>query len=257
MNKAVKLFIVEGEDRDYRFVEEMKRCFFKGRYETRTIAIPASQNIYMLYNQLREEEYEIDVVELLRDTVPSAEDVLKDVSRQDIDEVFLFFDYDAHQNNLKHSESDDEDVLREMLDFFDNETENGKLYVSYPMVEALYDYMDESCEAFSDCFVSMKELSEYKKVSGKDNPMAGRHMQIEEWKTVLKVFVQRISCLFGLETISFEKYRKMISPCSIYDREYMLAESEEKVFVLSPFGEFLFDYFKIDFWNSMGTKKEN
>lgn len=29
------------------------------------------------------------------------------------------------------------DILAEMLDFFDDETVNGKLYVNYPMIESL------------------------------------------------------------------------------------------------------------------------
>lgn len=37
---------------------------------------------------------------------------------------FTFFDYDAHQTNL--GENVNEDVVRQMLDSFDNETENGR-----------------------------------------------------------------------------------------------------------------------------------
>lgn len=60
------------------------------------------------------------------------------LSREDFSEVYLFFDYDAHQTNL--GKAVNEDVIRQMLESFDNETENGKLYISYPMVEALRDY---------------------------------------------------------------------------------------------------------------------
>lgn len=31
-----------------------------------------------------------------------------------------------------------ENVIEEMLNVFSNETENGKMYISYPMVEAIY-----------------------------------------------------------------------------------------------------------------------
>ena len=34
----------------------------------------------------------------------------------------------------------------------DNETENGKLYISYPMVEALRDYEPGKCGNGEDCF---------------------------------------------------------------------------------------------------------
>ena len=72
MRKPVKLFIVEGEDRDYRFVNDMVECFFKGRYSSTIINLPASQNIYMLYQKILKDEFETDVVEVLKETVEEA-----------------------------------------------------------------------------------------------------------------------------------------------------------------------------------------
>lgn len=153
MADPVKLFIVEGESRDYRFVNEMTNCFLKGRYKTKVINLPAAQNIYMLYQKLVEDGFETDVVEVLRGTVKGASRILKGISRQDIDEVYLFFDYDVHQNNLK-SEIEPSMIITDMLKTFDNETENGRLYISYPMVEALFDYRVNDCLAFSNCFIN-------------------------------------------------------------------------------------------------------
>ena len=47
---------------------------------------------------------------------------MEGLSRDDFSEVFLFLDYDAHQTNL--GKSDDVDVINQMLESFDNETEN-------------------------------------------------------------------------------------------------------------------------------------
>ncbi len=41
-----------------------------------------------------------------------------------------------------------------MLDFFDNDTDNGLLFISYPMVEALRHYRD--MESFKDLTVKCK-----------------------------------------------------------------------------------------------------
>ena len=49
-----------------------------------------------------------------------------------------------------------------MLQSFDNETENGKLYISYPMVEALRDYKPGICGDRTDCFVATTDMKEYK-----------------------------------------------------------------------------------------------
>ena len=254
MSRPVKLFIVEGLDRDFRFVEKMTQCFFdRGRYEARIINLPAAQNIYMLYKVLKEDEFETDIVEILRDTLDSAKELLKDVSRQDIDEVYMFFDYDIHQNNIRQGDISvtPDSVLREMLDVFDNETENGKLYISYPMVEALYDYKDFSCESFSSCFIAADTGDNYKRLSGENNPNASSHMDILFWKNVINVFYLRISCLFGLDSISFSEYRQIVTPLTIYNRESELTCSNNQIFVLSAFPEYLLDNFREDFWNTM------
>jgi hypothetical protein len=49
-------------------------------------------------------------------------------------QIFLFFDYDF-QNRIGLDKVNE--ILNEMLDFFDDETDNGKLYINYPMIESL------------------------------------------------------------------------------------------------------------------------
>lgn len=50
-----------------------------------------------------------------------------------------------------------------MLEAFDNETENGKLYISYPMVESLYDYEEGRCQLFSKkCYIPLGEIKKQK-----------------------------------------------------------------------------------------------
>jgi len=259
MNNPVKLFIVEGEDRDYRFVNEMSFCFFsKGKFEAKVINLPASQNIYMLYRLLKEDDFDTDIVEILRDTVDVAKEKLEGVDRQDIDEVYLFFDYDVHQNNLSHENKclSADDVVTTMLEVFDNETENGKLYISYPMVEALYDYKEGMCEAYSGCLFDINSLNKYKEASGRDNPNASIHFSYAEWKHILNIFVVRIMCLFGIDDVSFEFFRENVSPLSIFKKENELKKEDNEVFILSAFPEFIFDYFKIDFWNTHAKMKK-
>jgi hypothetical protein len=50
-----------------------------------------------------------------------------------------------------------------MLEHFNEETENGKLYVSYPMVEALK-HIESACD-FKDLTVTAKDNIHYKKIA--------------------------------------------------------------------------------------------
>ena len=48
-----------------------------------------------------------------------------------------------------------------MLHAFDNETENGKLYISYPMIESLRE-MNTKIEDYKSLYVPIDELIHYK-----------------------------------------------------------------------------------------------
>lgn len=96
-DKDYKVFIVEGEAREPQIIDNISRIFFShGNYTV--ITLPAGENIYMLWKQLKEDDFS---------------------------EVYLFFDYDAHQANLGTSVN--EDIIYQMLESFDNETENISL----------------------------------------------------------------------------------------------------------------------------------
>ena len=257
MGDAVKLFILEGEKRDCRFIEEMNKGIFKGRYRIESICLPVSQNIYMLYKTLVDDNFETDIVQILKDNVDEAKEKLRDIERQDIDEVFLFFDLDFHQDNLKIDDGDNIEIIKRMLNVFDNETENGKLYISYPMIEALYDYKPGKCEAFSKCFVETCIGERYKTISGNNNITASHKLTIEQWKEILNIYPLKIKCLFDMDRMDFESYRRVVSPSSIFDKEMELAKTKDLLFVLSAIPEFILDYFKKDFWNSMSKRKKN
>jgi len=253
MSNQVKLFVVEGESRERRFLDWMIKCFFRGKYSTKIISLSAAQNIYMLYQLLKTDDFDSDLVEVLRDNVPGAGDVLEGISRQDISEIYMFFDYDVQQNNLSVEDGNisADELLNELLVAFDNETDNGKLYLSYPMSEALYDYKDNMCQAFSSCFVSVNQIDCYKTVSGTDNPKASLHLDIADWEDILNIFILRVKCLFAFEQLGFDLYKSAINPVSIMDKQCSLKEEKNEIFVLSAFPEFILDYFKLDFWSSM------
>lgn len=253
MASPVTLFIVEGESRDLRFAEKMKDLFLKGRDDLRVICLPAAQNIYMLYERLAEEDFDLDVVEVLRETVPSAAKCLEGVERDSVDEVFLFFDYDSHQNNAPGCESDA--LVEAMLLAFDNEHESGKLYI---YIERFPSCQQNSLNAPGTALRDNRTVprpSGSKNKSGEGNVNVGKHMELPQWKDAIAAFVLRCKCLLGLDEVSFETYRELVTVDAIFREEKRMRIEDGSVFVLSAFPEFLLDYFGDKFFNSMAPMR--
>lgn len=194
-DKDYKAFIVEGEAREPQVIDNISKVFFKYG-NLKIITLPAGENIYMLWKKLKADDFDTDIIEVLRESNKKIREQLEGLSRDDFSEVFLFFDYDVHQTNL--GKADDGDVINQMLESFDNETENGKLYISYPMVEALRDFEADKCGNGDNCFVEISDLAEYKNISSRNslNPHF-RDYNIDVWKEIVNVFSMRISCLLG------------------------------------------------------------
>lgn len=110
------------------------------------------------------DEFQTDLIEVVREYNAEAAKVLKGYQRNDFMEIYLFFDYDGHQDNLSESEESVGDILEEMLETFSEETDLGKLYINYPMVESLRDNnppKEELC--YRNCTINLADIKDYKR----------------------------------------------------------------------------------------------
>ena len=252
-DRDYKAFIVEGEAREPLIIDDISRVFFS-HANFKIITLPAGQNIYMLWKKLEADDFETDIIEVLRESNDDIKNQLIGLARDDFSEVYLFFDYDMHQTNM--GKDNDADAVAQMLESFDNETENGKLYISYPMVEALRDYNPGICGDKGTCYVAVEDMKNYKDLSAtrSANPQF-KDYDYEIWKDIIDVFAMKVSCLWGeADTLEYERYSEAVNPFEIYSREKTL---EEKVFVLSAFPEFLVDYFGEKLWRSCARHGKN
>ena len=145
------LFVFEGAKAEPKIYETIKSLYFAHGNEE--VIYIFNSNIYGLYDRICKEYSDfddiagaIDIISLLRDIHPdSALAQLETTS--EIDQIFLFFDYDFQHvfhilerqpdRNINKVIEEDNQKIKDMLQFFDEETEMGKLYINYPMVESL------------------------------------------------------------------------------------------------------------------------
>ncbi len=132
------LFIFEGKD-DKTYFESIKRLFFPEKSEA--FVCTYNSNIYSLYTKLKNHDalngkLEVDTVSVFKEILTEKGDnTLKDIREDEVSEIYLFFDYDFQEKSRTLEENNKR--LSEMLDYFTDETNNGKLYINYPMVESL------------------------------------------------------------------------------------------------------------------------
>lgn len=134
------LFVFEGKEREPLLFKTIQQLFFSK--ETEAFVCTYNSNIYSLYSKLK--NYDIfdgvvasgDTVSILNEILESRDDyTLSDIVVSEVSQIYLFFDYDFHDNRLTLDENNRH--IKEMLSYFSDETENGKLYINYPMVDSI------------------------------------------------------------------------------------------------------------------------
>ena len=249
------LFVVEGAGREIGIFNNLSNVFFSHNSDVIAIPIPAGMNIYMLYNVMEKDGFETDVVEVLREKVVIAKEILKPYKRDDFAEIYFFFDFDEHSNNL--AEGDNIAALKKMLGVFDNETELGKLYISYPMVEALRDFKGGSCQTNTlSCFRARDDFSSYKADSSNDpKTNAIKAYDYPTWMDIVANYVYRGACLFKISFLERDSFVEKISPLSIFESQMEIYSQNNEVFILSSLPEFLIDYSSKYWHGAVGNRK--
>ena len=174
----------------------------------------------------------------------------------DFGEIYLFFDYDFHDSHFTLEEINQH--LKEMLQIFDNETENGKLYISYPMIEALRYTKCMPDKDYSKYIVDRSGSHDFKRIAAdfshykdgwdfitlNDNTTKEKMATVHQnWKlsTFQNVIKANLLCE-GEEQIPSSNEvvsQERIFQCQIDD----FVIPHNSVSILSAFSMFLFEYF--------------
>lgn len=134
------LFVFEGAAREPMLFNTIQKLFLPK--ETEPFVCTYNSNIYSLYAKLKQYDVFDDIqasgntVSILNEILESKGDhTLSNLVVSDVSQIYLFFDYDFHESRYTLEENNLH--LQEMLQFFCDETDNGKLYINYPMVDSI------------------------------------------------------------------------------------------------------------------------
>lgn len=248
--KQKKIIIIyEGEKTEKNLFKSINKHFFADRADILLVTLPAAANLYMLWSKLREDDFHTDVVGVLKEMNSDVSERLKDMEMTDFSEVYLFFDYDGQQNNIPQKWAD-KDVLKEMLAAFDNETELGKLYISYPMVEALREISVEERNYKTLC-QPLEKCGNYKEiVGGKSDYADFRHISKEMWHIACDASRKRASVIVSdKEEENYQNFIENMSQKGIYEAQKdRFIQKRKAVGILNAIPLFLIEYYGETFW---------
>lgn len=260
------LFVFEGEKTEDKIVKSLENRFLNGNMIGNTIIkCVFGAEIYQLYRKIQADP-DLDIFNLIKDRNAATRKLLENFKRDDFAEIYLFFDYDGHaslaasEDAFGNTVKSGDEKLSDMLALFDNETDNGKLYISYPMVEALRHIIDfdtffeltvkckgRNCLNLDSCPDKVQCLEEphYKnKVSIEGIPqlLDVTSYTSKIWKQLIKIHLFKMNYIVN-NTYSFPN--NIESQYSIFQNqlEKYISQSCPQVSVLCSFPVFVHDYF--------------
>jgi hypothetical protein len=238
------LFVFEGERTEKQITKSLTQYFIN---ENTIVQCAYCAEIYQLYRQISNDE-DLDTFELLKQ-IPQNAYLLQAYQRDDFAEIYMFFDYDGHSSIA------DDEKLKEALAFFNEETEFGRLFISYPMVEALKHFSDSM--DFMNLKVKAKENISYKQIVDKESN--------NDLKQVTKysktVWIQLIE--LHLKKMNYISNGNNKLPTNLITQSEIFLNQLDKyickdltVAVLSSFPIFIFDYYGIDYILKLVSEKK-
>ncbi|MDK2777563.1 MAG: hypothetical protein KYX62_07880 [Pseudomonadota bacterium] len=230
------LFIYEGEKTERHIHESMVSAVLNDVPNTVELCAYCT-HIYTFSKKLREDE-DLDAFVLLS-SMPKNKH-LKGIRRSQVSEIYLFFDYDGHVDGAS------DETLQGLLEVFCDETDKGRLYFSYPMVEALKHAAIRTCFSKEFAASQRRYKNDVKEICKRDNSFYNNliGLRSDHWKLLVERHLMKANSLV---------YGDYILPEGVISQQQILDKQIEKhiqpngkVSVLSAFPLFLLEYYGIE-----------
>ncbi len=151
-DKRKILILVEGAKTDVRLMKHLMQMYnIDIKYEI----VSYNTNIYTLYDAMFAEgdPDSMDILQILKER--ELDPQKKQIFNERYTDILLIFDFDP-QDPLFSKEK-----IAEMMEYFVESSDVGKLYLNYPMVEAFYHMKSIPDESYNSCCVLMSELKDH------------------------------------------------------------------------------------------------
>lgn len=153
-------------------------------------------------------------------------------------EVYLIFDFDFQAPQY------DENKISEMVKFFDNETEYGKLYINYPMIESFKHFITLPDYNFNSYKVDKNDCITYKHKI--DSISAIKHFN-DITNNILKIIIKqnldKYFYLINKDLSDYESYIDNFFQERLLNLQIENLKKDEKIYVINTCVFWEIDYF--------------
>jgi hypothetical protein len=146
------LLLVEGEKVE---VKLLKKLFEVYNLSLNYVIYPYTTNIYSLYQTMfRGNEDCLDSLDLL--LFLKSKDPTNTLFDENFSDILLIFDYEPQDSCFSS------DKIKIMQNYFSESTDNGKLFLNYPMVESFKHFKSFPDDGYKDRIVTLDQVMFYK-----------------------------------------------------------------------------------------------
>ena len=228
------LVIVEGEKTDVKLMRKLFDIY--GISENHQI-VSYNTNIYRLYQEMFKDgdPESIDLLQLLKEK--ESDEQRKQIFDERYSDILLIFDLDP-QDPLYNREK-----ISEMLEYFNESSDMGKLYINYPMIEAFYHMKDIPDDDYHSYAVSMDELKEknYKKrvnLENRNHDYTKFAINRAECNIVIKQNIEKANMLIGKQSDRDAHNDDL----KVLSRQLIELERNKRIYILCTCAFYIADY---------------
>lgn len=232
------LLIVEGEKTEPKLFEQLGKVKWNQSSELQIIDIRT--NIYSLYQSI------LNLNEGFRDDSTSTIEVLRQIliNNRRLEDakkledkypyIYLFFDLEIQDNHYENKKS----VLKEMMNYFYDETENGLLLINYPMIESYRDYKEPLIDSnYKNLFVKVDDVLNKKYKSIVNQRGTNKNISKYTSKEFELLFLQNLlkaNYILEKDFIApeYDSFENIIIGQSILEKQFEYITTENKIAVL-------------------------
>lgn len=226
------LVLVEGVEKEMLFFDTFNRNYIGLNNDIRLV--PFGCNIYSLFQEMKGYDFEIDLEKAIELSPSISEKQKAKIKGMRFGTKYLVFDFDFQEKTM--SDEDKIGALRQMLNIFNNDTENGYLFINYPMFESFQEKI-ASGTTYIESKINHSEFANYKRsISERNLGVNCKNISFLEFKSYILAALKESNFLFHGNFDKKLPYEELISEkygTNVYLRQIEELQTEDSIYPLN------------------------